>query len=407
MASPALAPLPVGNPAIRNPSADRRAFLGFFLIGVLLAIPGAALPAWGYHLQPPYAAIAYHFLSFAAGVGLALRLSYFFLVRFGAHRLLTGSLAIAAVGIILVEFSAPPAPQIARHFALALIGLAQGGMMAATLQLLRRLYEREPAATVNLAGGLLGLGAFLTALLGALSYSWTEFQGLFLLLALAPFGASAWFFRQGMPVDEDVVDLGFRDIFRELRSPVHVLFAALLFFETAAELSVLQWVPLHLILRSGMSPSAAMYFLSYYCLALLGGRFVAQALLQRFQHRRLLLASAGMSWIGLLIFGGTNNSLGAVLGLTLSAIGFSFIYPLLVERIGSRFREYSSSLFHGIFGLGMLGGFLAPAAIAFWASDSTESSAMTVPLWCSLTVFILLVALWVESKLSGIRVARS
>ena len=95
------------------------------------------------------------------------------------------------------------------------------------------------------------------------------------------------------------------------------------------------------------------------------------------------------------------------MGLLLSALGFSFVYPLLVERIGSRFREYHSSLFHGIFGLGMLGGFLAPAVIALWADYSSEASAMSVPLVCSLFVFLLLLMLWIESKISGIRAARS
>ncbi len=389
------------------PSASRRAFLGFFLIGVLVAIPGAALPTWGYHLQPPYLTIGFHFLSFAGGVLIALRLSRFFLARFGVHRLLAASMLIAAMGIVMVEFSGPPRPEVARHLSLSLVGLAQGGIMAATFQLLRRFYEQDPAATVNLAGGLMGLGSLLTALLGALSYSWTEFDGLFILLALAPFGVGAWLYRLGMPIDPEIVDLGFKEVLRESKSPMHVLFATLLFFETAAELSVLQWVALHLILRAGMSPSAAMYFLSFYCAALLGGRFVAQALLQRYPHRRLLLASAAMSWLGVLIFGSAENFWGAGFGLALSAIGFSFVYPLLVERIGSRFREYHSSLFHGIFGLGMLGGFLAPALIGFWANLTNEGSAMAVPLWCSLFVFLLLVLLWVESKLSASRVARS
>lgn len=279
--------------------------------------------------------------------------------------------------------------------------------MAATFQLLRRLYEQDPAATVNIAGGLMGLGAFLPALLSAISYAWMGFHGLYLLLALVPIVAAGLFYRRGMPAETEIIDLGFKEVFRESQSPVHVLFAALLFFETAAELSVLQWAALHLILRAGMSPSAALYFLGFYCLALLGGRFAAQALLQYFPHRRLLLASAAMSWLGILVFSSTNNFLGAVLGLALSALGFSFVYPLLVERIGDRFREYHSSLFHGIFGLGMLGGFLAPALIAFWADWSSEAAAMMVPFWCSLLVFLLLLLLWVESKISASRVARS
>lgn len=407
MDSPAQAPIDLSTPEIPRQGAERRAFAGFFLIGVLMAIPGAALPAWDYHLQPPYASIGLHFLCFAAGVVFALRTSGIVLLRLGAHRLLAASFLVAAMGIVLVEFSAPPSPEISRHFALGLIGLAQGGIMAATVQLLRRLYEREAAATVNLAGGLMGLGAFLTALLGALSYGWMEFEGLFILLALAPFGAAFWFFRRGLPMDSEVLDLGFQKVLKDIWSPMHVLFAALLFFETAAEVSVLEWVPLHLILKSGMSPASAMYFLSYYCLALLAGRFIGQALITRFARRRLLLVSAGLSWVGVLTFGGADNSWGALLGLTMTAMGFSFVYPLLVERVGNRFKEFHSNLFHGIFGLGMVGGILAPAVIAFWANVSTETSAMTVPLLCSLMVFVLLLLLWVEAKISGLQARRS
>ena len=78
-----------------------------------------------------------------------------------------------------------------------------------------------------------------------------------------------------------------------------------------------------------------------------------------------------------------------------------------MERIGSRFQEYHSSAFHGVFGLGMLGGFLAPALIGFWAAVSDQASAMTLPLWCSLLVFLLLLLLWVESKFNASQVARS
>jgi len=140
---------------------------------------------------------------------------------------------------------------------------------------------------------------------------------------------------------------------------------------------------------------------------LLAGRIVAQTLMRHVAHRRLLLASAAMSWVGILMFGSTDNRFGALLGLSLAGFGFAFVYPLLVERIGNRFVEYQSSLFHGIFGLGMLGGFLAPAAIAFGAAWGSETSAMTVPLWCSLVVFVILALIWVESKISGSRVVRS
>ncbi len=396
-----------------NPAApvltagSRRALVGFLFIGVLTAIPATALPTWNYHLQPPYLAIALHFACFALGVLAALRLSRPLLARFGSHRMLANSAALAAAAILLLEVVGPPAPAWGRHISLAIMGCALGGLMAASFQLLRHLYEQNSAATLNLAGGFLGLGALLVAFVSAVSFDWLDLRGALLLISVLGFASAAWLFRSAPPVETGQFDIGIRQALREARSPVHVLFAALLFFETAAELSVLSWTALHLILRSGMSPAMSLYLLSYYCLILLAGRFGAQAMLQHFPHRRLLLASSATSWLGILILSATDNSFGAILGLTLSAAGFSFVYPLLVERVGNRFQEYHSSLFHGIFGLAMLGGLLAPALIALVAHFTGEISAMTIPLWCSLIVFLILVAIWIESRISASRVVRS
>jgi fucose permease len=400
---------PITEQYIRLPrvSPSRRAFLGFLLIGTLISIPATALPAWDYHLQPPFFAIGVHFSMFALGVFLTLRAGAALLRRAGTHWMFVGGLVLASAGLLLVEYSAPPQPVGWRHGAFLLMGLSLGCLVVATFHMLRTLYEQNPAATVNLAGGFLGLGALLPAIIGALSYSWNEFRGLYVVLALVPLGLCFKLRKKDFPQADLAPEDSFASMLREIRSPVHVLFALLLFFETAAELSIAQWTGLHLILRSGMSPSAALYFLCFYCVCLMGGRFLAQAMLAHFSHRRLLLTSAAGSWLGLFVFSTTNNSMGAVLGLSFSAIGFSFVYPLLVERIGSRFHEYHSNLFHGIFGMGMLGGFLAPAVVGFWAHWSTESSAMTVPLWCSLLVFVLLLLLWVESKISAAKATRS
>jgi len=153
-----------------------------------------------------------------------------------------------------------------------------------------------------------------------------------------------------------------------------------------------------------MSPSTSLIFVSFYWFCLVMGRVVAQSLLRRLPHWRLLLASAGMAWLGILLLAATDNRFGALLGLGLTGLGFAFVYPLLVERIGSRFREYHASLFHGIFGIGMLGGFLAPALIGWVAEGAGIGFAMTVPLGASFIVFLLLFVIWVESKLSSMGV---
>lgn len=392
------------SPALYISGVNRQALIGFFLIGMLIALPGALLPAWGYHFRPDFSRIGFNFLCQTAGVVITLRLARRILSWLGAQRTMMAALLAAAIGIAglgLAESLGAAYLTLARNTGLFWIGLAAGGLIAAAFHLVQPLYEHDPAATVNLSGGLLGLGSLLPSLLAAMAYSLSSFEGLFWLLALPPALLAFLVHRSGKGPEPPLPDLGFREVFQELRSPVHVLFAALLFFQTAAELGIAGWSSLHLILRVGMSPSSALLCLSLYWFCLVIGRLVAQSLLRRLPHRRILLSSAAMAWLGILLLAATDNRFGALLGLGLTAFGFAFVYPLLVERIGSRFQAYHSSLFHGIFGIGMIGGFLAPALIGWIAQDAGIGFAMTVPMGASFLVFILLFAIWVESKISS------
>jgi fucose permease len=396
---------PSPSSALYISGASRQALTGFFLIGLFIALPGSLLPAWGYHFRPNFAAIALHFLCQTAGVVILLRLARRTLLWLGAQRTMIASLAVAVLGIACLGLSGGWGDgylTLGRNSGLFLVGLACGGLMASAFHLVQPLYEHDPAATVNLSGGLLGLGSLLPSLLGAMAYSLSSFEGLYWVLAAPPALVAFVLYRAGSRAEPALPDLGFREVFEELRSPVHVLFAAILFFQTAAELAIAGWTSLHLILRIGMSPSASLLCLSFYWFCLVMGRLVAQSLLRKLPHRRLLLISAAMGWLGILLLAATDNRLGALLGLGLTAVGFAFVYPLLVERIGSRFREYHASLFHGIFGIGMMGGFLAPALSGWVAEEGGISWAMAVPMGASFMVFLLLFAIWVESKLSSL-----
>jgi fucose permease len=392
-------------PAPYISGASRQALIGFFLIGLLVALPGSLLPAWGYHFRPDFSSIGFHFLFQTCGVVITLRLARRILSWLGAQQTMVVALAIAVLGITCLGLSSSMGEgylMLGRNSGLFLIGLACGGLMASAFHLVQPLYEHDPAGTVNLSGGLFGLGSLLPSLLASMAYSLTSFEGLLWVLTSLPALVAVVLHRSGRLPEPPLPDLGFREVFEELRSPVHVLFAAILFFQTAAELAVAGWTSLHLILRIGMSPSASLLCLSFYWFCLVMGRLVAQSLMRKVPHRRLLLTSAAMAWLGILLLAATDNRFGALLGLGLTALGFAFVYPLLVERIGSRFREYHASLFHGIFGIGMMGGFLAPALSGWVADEGGISLAMAVPMGASFMVFVLLFAIWVESKLSSL-----
>jgi MFS family permease len=381
--------------------------MAFLLIGVLISAPGTYFAAWGYHLQPAFGKIALLLGAFSLGVLLLLEPVRPLLARAGAYRVLTWSAAVATIAFLILADAVSANQDWRRYGGLLLLGVSCGGLMAASFGLLQPLYEQSPAATVGLAAGLMGVGCLLPALTGWGCYQLGDFRLAFFVEAGMAAGVTWIFFRMPRGREARWPAVGFREAMAEMRSPVHALFAAILFFQTAAEFSVAQWTALHLSLRSGLSPGSALLYLAGYFFLLWAGRYVVQGLLDQVPRRRILLGSAGLGWLGLFVLSGAENETGAAFGLTLTALGYSAVYPLLVEKIGDRFSEYHASLFHGIFGLAMMGGFLGPALGGWLAKEWGEVNAMRVPLVASFFVFLLLAAIWIEAKFNARQAPRS
>lgn len=381
--------------------------MAFLLIGVLVSAPGTYFAGWGYHLQPPFGKIALLLGSFSIGVLALLQLVNPLLKRVPGRIVLAASAALATLAFVVLAEAAPPEFEDYRYPCLVAAGMACGGLMAASFRLLQPLYEQSPGGTVSLAGGLMGIGCLCPALIGWACYQMDDFRLAFYVEGGMAFAMSWIFFKMPVRPEPSWPVSGLREALQGLRSPIHVLFAALLFCQTAAEFSVAQWTALHLSLRGGLSPGAALVYLAGYFFLLWAGRFIVQGFLSRVPHRRILLLSAGLAWFGLLMLISAENETGAAIGLVFTALGYSAVFPLIVEKIGDRFSEYHASLFHGVFGLAMMGGFLAPALGGWLAQEFGEVYAMRVPLAASFLVFVLLAAIWLEAKLSVRQALRS
>jgi fucose permease len=194
-----------------------------------------------------------------------------------------------------------------------------------------------------------------------------------------------------------------RQALQDFRSPGAVMFALLLFFQSGNEWSVAGWLPLFLIRRIGVSPSAALLILALYWSFLLAGRLVAVAILPRVRHSRLLLWSVAASLFGCFVLFFTDNQFGASMGVIFLGCGYASVYPLVAEAIGRRFSYYHPGFFNGIFSLALLGGLLAPASLGYAASILGAGVVIVVgiPLIGTCLVAILLVSIWLEAKVTG------
>jgi FHS family glucose/mannose:H+ symporter-like MFS transporter len=392
--------------ALAAPGA-RKALAGFFVSGLLLAFLGAILPAWGQHVQPEDWLISLYFIALIAGLLAPVRAADALVRKKGLAWTLTLACGTAAAALLYLAFFSPPFTGWFRLPGVFVMGCAAGLLHTAIFQAISPMYRHDPAATVNLAGILFGLGCAGVAFVVSRTFYIYTASAIQIWIALIPAVFAVLYARSRFaPPPEAAPDRTpaasrSRAILAGLKSPVAIMFSLVLFFQFGNEWVLAGWLPLFLIQRLGMSPAAAVGVLALYWLALLIGRVAAQWVLPRVRHGRLLSASLFGSMFAYMVLLLTNNRFGAVTGVMLLGASFAPVYPLVVEKIGRRFPFYHPGFYNGIFSFAIGGGLLAPCLTGYltWLFD--VGAVVVLPLLGSIIVSILLLLIWLESYLSG------
>jgi fucose permease len=281
---------------------------------------------------------------------------------------------------------------------MALIGCSAGILHPAIFNAISPMYRHDPVATVNLAGMLFGLGCFTVALLVSGTFYVYSAPTIQVWIAIIP-GLFGWLYVRSRFTAQPIAHAPSpHAVLAELRSPGAVLFSLLLFFQFGNEWTVAGWLPLFLSQRLGISPATSLGMLAMYWFALLLGRIVAQWMMPRVKHTRLLLTSVLGAMFGCVMLLATDNRFGAAVGVLLLGGSFAPIYPLVVERIGSRFPSYHPGFYNGLFSFAIAGGMLAPCLLGYLASLWGIWIVMGLPLIGSFMVFLLLMLVWLESR---------
>ena len=189
---------------------------------------------------------------------------------------------------------------------------------------------------------------------------------------------------------------------RDFKHPAGLLFGLVLLFQCGNEWSMAGWLPVILIRRLGISPEASLFMLAFYFACLMLGRMAAQVLLKVVNQRLLLVVSTSIALLGFLILASTTNRFGAATAILFIGAGYASIYPLAMERVGGRFSAYHPVFYHGIFTIAFTGGMLAPAMLGYASQVWDVQGAILIPLLGSCLVFLLVLAIMLAAKLSGV-----
>jgi len=397
--APIPGPLPEGGTLA--PAGARKALAGFFVSGILLAFLGAILPAWQHHLLSDYLTVGLYFVGLITGVIASVWAAPPLLDRRGVGQTLAIACAAASVSLLYLALVSPPSSPWWRVVGMVLIGCSAGILHTAMFHAISPMYRHDPVATVNLAGILFGLGCLVVALVISTTFYTYTAASIQIWIALIPAMFAAGYARSRFHAPSAAQHPSPREVLGEFRSPGAVLFSLLLFFQFGNEWAIAGWLPLFLSQRLGISPATSIMILALYWLALLIGRVAAQWALPRVRHTRFLASSVLASMFACVVLVSTDNLFGAVSGVVLLGASFAPIYPLVVERIGHRFPYYHPGFYNGIFSFAIAGGLLAPCTLGFFASIWGVRTVMALPLAGSVVVFLLLMLIWLEARLSS------
>lgn len=382
-------------------SGSRRALSGFFVSGVLMGFLGAILLPWEHHLTSDYGVIALYFLGLILGLISSVWISPRLLETKGVGWTLSFACAVAGTAFLYLAFVSPPFSPWWRVVGMALVGAAAGILHTAIFQAVSPMYRHNPAATVNIAGMLFGLGCLMDAVLISGAYFLYSVPTMQAWMAVIPAGFGWMYWKSNFnlePVPHQPPPAAF---LVTLRNPGAVLLSLLLFFQLGNEWAVAGWLAIFLTQRLGVSPSTALSLLALYWAALLIGRVVAQWFLPRVRHSRLLAGCVVLSMFGSVVLSATNNQFGAISAVLMLGCSFAPIYPLVVEKIGYRFPSYHPGFYNGLFSFALAGGLLVPCILGLVAANWGIGVVMTLPLAGAAIVFLLLVLIWLEARLSA------
>lgn len=382
-------------------SGSRRALSGFFVSGVLMGFLGAILLPWEHHLTSDYGVIALYFLGLILGLIASVWISPRLLETKGVGWTLSFACAIAGTAFLYLAFVSPPFSPWWRVAGMALVGAAAGILHTAIFHAVSPMYRHNPAATVNIAGMLFGLGCLMDAVLISGAYFLYSAPTMQAWMAVIPAGFGWLYWKSNFDLEPVPYQPPPAAFLVTLKNPGAVLLSLLLFFQLGNEWAVAGWLAIFLTQRLGVSPSTALLLLALYWAALLIGRVVAQWFLPRVRHSRLLLGCVVMSMFGSVVLSATNNQFGAISAVLMLGCSFAPIYPLVVEKIGYRFPSYHPGFYNGLFSFALAGGMLVPCILGLVAANWGIGVVMTLPLAGAAIVFLLLVLIWLEARLSA------
>jgi fucose permease len=331
-----------------------------FVFGIVMALLGAVLPLLAGRLEFATQDIGTLFVAMNGAMLAASLVLGVAMDRFGMKLpLVLGPLLVAAALVIMsratVFASLVPAA--------VLLGIGGGALNGASNTLVADLHDdpRHKSAALNRLGVFFGFGAlFLPFAIGSLLE--TLSVGILLRAAAALCaGAGAFASILPFPAPKQSRALPVADMPRFLRSPLVLIFAALLFFESGVEFTLGGFISTYLTHDIAVaSVTTTSWVLAGYWASIMVSRAVlSRAALGADPYRTLLFCALGAG-AGAVLAAVAPSLAVAAFAIVLCGCSLAGVYPTVLGIAGELFKTHSGTVFGILFAVALAGGMLLP-----------------------------------------------
>jgi FHS family glucose/mannose:H+ symporter-like MFS transporter len=331
-----------------------------FVFGIVMALLGAVLPSLTGRLQFATQDIGTLFLVMNGAMLAASLVLGMAMDRFGMKLpLALGPLLVAAALMMVVRATAFATllP------AVVLLGIGGGALNGATNTMVADLHDDpgRKGAALNLLGVFFGFGAlFLPFAIGALLTTLSVGR---LLTAAAVLCAAVGAVASMLvfPAPKQTHALPVAEMPRFLRSPLVLVFAALLFFESGVEFTLGGFISTYLTHDLAVaSVATASWILAGYWASIMASRAVMSRLaFGRDPYKTLPLCALGACMGAVLTALAASTAVAAV-GVVVCGWSLAGIYPTALGIAGDRYRSHSGTVFGILFAVALSGGMILP-----------------------------------------------
>lgn len=248
-----------------------------------------------------------------------------------------------------------------------LFGMGGGAINGATSAVVADISEKGKGANLSLLGVFFGFGALgMPFILGILESSFT-YETTVSIVGFATLAVGIGYLMIRFPPAKHSGGLPVKQSMALLKDKVLLLIAFFLFFQSAFEAIINNWITTYLTEQLSVKTNKALYALSLFVVGMAVMRLLLGSVFRNTRAKNIWAVSFSLMLSGLLFLSLGKSFNTSVIGLILLGAGLAAGFPVMLGYVGERFKELSGTAFSIAFTIALAGNMIINYAMGIIA----------------------------------------